>query len=89
VLQRAADDKKLTREGVLDALKQTTFVDYEGILPKAAGNFSGDPNSAAFRQSVIGRPDDREFTGIKVITDFFVGRTAQSYRLSSPCNKAG
>ncbi|MBO2451250.1 ABC transporter substrate-binding protein [Actinomadura barringtoniae] len=87
VLQRAADDKKLTREGVLDALKQTTFVDYEGILPKAAGNFSGDPNSAAFRQSVIGRPDDREFTGIKIITDFFAGRTAQTYRLGSPCNK--
>jgi ABC-type branched-subunit amino acid transport system substrate-binding protein len=88
VLQRAADDNKLTREGVLDALKQTTFVDYEGILPKAAGNFSGDPSTAAFRQSVIDRPDDREFTGLKVITDFFAGRTAQTYRLGSPCTTA-
>ncbi|KAB2339667.1 ABC transporter substrate-binding protein [Actinomadura rudentiformis] len=85
VLQKAAENKDLTRDGLLEAVKQTTIVDYEGMLPSAAGNFSGDANTSAFRQSVINRPDDAEFTGIKVISDFFSGPTARSHRFTGTC----
>ncbi|GAA2590285.1 ABC transporter substrate-binding protein [Actinomadura fulvescens] len=85
VLEKAAANKALTREGLLEALKQTTVVDYEGMLPSAAGNFSGDANTSAFRQSVINRPDEREFTGLKVISDFFSGPTARSHRFTGTC----
>ncbi|MEU5883490.1 ABC transporter substrate-binding protein [Spirillospora sp. NPDC047279] len=88
VLQKAAGNKDLTREGLLEALKQTKVVDYEGMLPSAAGDFSGDANASAFRQSVIGRPDHREFTGIKVISDFFAGPTARGHRFGGSCQSA-
>ncbi|GLZ05712.1 lipoprotein [Actinomadura sp. NBRC 104412] len=89
MLERAAANGNLTRDGVYEALSQTTTVDYEGMLPRHAGNFSGTPNAAAFRESVIARPDDREFTGSKVITDFAPGPTAKAHRLESPCYNPG
>jgi ABC-type branched-subunit amino acid transport system substrate-binding protein len=85
VLQKAAANRKLNREGVYEALGQVTTVDYEGMLPVQAGNFSGTPNSAAFRESVISRPDEHEYTGTKVVTDFYAGPTAKSHRLDTPC----
>lgn len=87
-LQRAVANKNLTREGLFQAVREITFVDYEGILPAEAGNSSGSPNDSAFRQSVIGLPDDHEFTGVKVITDFSAGPTARNYRLDAPCYTA-
>ncbi|TDB97519.1 ABC transporter substrate-binding protein [Actinomadura sp. 7K534] len=89
VLEKAAANGDLTREGVYEALRQVTTVDYEGMLPRKAGNFSGSPNAAAFRESVVGRPDEREFTGVKVITDFISGPTATGHNLASPCYAAG
>lgn len=85
VLERAAANGELTREGVYEAVGQVTTVDYEGMVPKKAGNFSASPNAAAFRESIVGRPDDREFTGAKVITDFFAGPTATAHNLDKPC----
>lgn len=85
VLARAAANQDLTREGVLAAVRQVTRINYEGILPAEAGDFSGNPNTAAFRQTVLGRPDPGEFTGIKVIKDFFSGPTATAYSFDAPC----
>jgi ABC-type branched-subunit amino acid transport system substrate-binding protein len=85
ILQKAAADKDLTRAGLLKAVKEVSTIDYEGILPTKAGNFAGSPNSTAFRQTVIGRPAPGEYTGIKVVKDFFAGPTAQAYDLKAPC----
>ncbi|MFB4317840.1 ABC transporter substrate-binding protein [Actinomadura sp. 21ATH] len=85
VLEKAAANGNLTREGVYEALGQVTRVDYEGMLPAHAGDFSGTPNSAAFRESVISRPDERQYTGTRVITDFLAGRTVKAHRLDTPC----
>jgi ABC-type branched-subunit amino acid transport system substrate-binding protein len=89
VLERAAANGDLTREGVYEALGQVTTVDYEGMLPRKAGNFSGSPNAAAFRESVVGRPDEREFTGVKMVTDFTAGPTAIGHNLNAPCHTTG
>ncbi|GAA2413243.1 hypothetical protein GCM10010191_23710 [Actinomadura vinacea] len=89
VLQKAAANRNLTREGLYEALGQITNVDYEGMLPAQAGNTSGTPNAAAFRESVIARPDERELTGVKVVTDFAAGPTTKAYRLESPCYETG
>ncbi|MEU8799584.1 ABC transporter substrate-binding protein [Spirillospora sp. NPDC048819] len=85
VLEKAAANGNMSREGVYEALGQVTTVDYEGMLPRKAGNFSGSPNAAAYRESVIARPDEREFTGSKVITDFTAGTTAIAHSLEAPC----
>ncbi|WP_019631043.1 ABC transporter substrate-binding protein [Actinomadura atramentaria] len=88
VIERAVRNGRLTRDGLYEAMKETSFVDYEGILPAAAGDFSGTANSAAFRQTVIERPDATQYTGLKVLTDYFTGQTAQRYRLDAPCTSA-
>lgn len=88
VLERAVANKELTREGLLRAVRQITHVDYEGMLPREAGNSAGTPNDSAFRQSVIGRPDDHQFTGVKVLTDFEAGPTAREHRFDAPCAAA-
>lgn len=85
VLERAAANGDMTREGVYEALGEITTVDYEGMLPSKAGNFSGSPNAAAFRASAIGRPDESVLTGVKVISDFTAGPTAIGYSLDAPC----
>jgi ABC-type branched-subunit amino acid transport system substrate-binding protein len=85
VLQKAAANKDLTRAGVFNAVKALTKIDYEGILPTRAGNFAGSPDATAFRQTVIDRPAPAEYTGVKVIKDFFTGPTARAYDLKAPC----
>jgi ABC-type branched-subunit amino acid transport system substrate-binding protein len=87
LLQKAAANKSLTRAGMLNALKGLTTIDYEGILPVGAGNFVGSPNTTAFRQTVIDRPDVGGYTGLKVVKDFFAGPTAQAYELRAPCSQ--
>ncbi|MBA9004721.1 ABC transporter substrate-binding protein [Thermomonospora cellulosilytica] len=85
VIQRAAANGELTREGLLKAMRQVTRIDYEGMLPAEAGDFSGDPDSAAFRGSLMSVPDAKELTGIRITRDFFVGPTAKGHRLTAPC----
>ena len=38
-LEKAAENKDLTRAGLLAAAKSLTSVDYEGMLPAGAGNY--------------------------------------------------
>lgn len=85
VLQRAAQDRALDRAGLIQAAKEISSVDYEGMLPTKAGNLRGTPNTVVFRESVIARPDEGEYTGLKVLTDFAAGSTADSYALTAPC----
>ncbi|MFC0042100.1 ABC transporter substrate-binding protein [Actinomadura rayongensis] len=86
VLERAAQNGRLTRQGLYTAMKETTFVDYEGMMPPAAGDFSGTPNASAFRETVFERPDPSRYTGLRVLTDYQAGATADGYRLDAPCS---
>jgi len=84
-LQKAAENKDLTRAGLLAAVRQLDEVDYEGMLPEGAGNYSGQPNDHAFRQTLIYRPDDSAPTGVSKVADFFTGPTAKDYKFEKPC----
>lgn len=84
-LTKAAENKDLTRAGLLAAVKSLTKVDYEGMLPDGAGNYSGKPNDTVFRQSEIAKPDDAAPTGVTVIEPMFTGPTAKGYDFSKPC----
>lgn len=85
VLERAVQDRALDRAGLLQAAKETTSVDYEGMLPAKAGNLHGTPNAVAFRESVMATPNEGEYTGLKDVTDFAAGPTADGYTFTSPC----
>jgi ABC-type branched-subunit amino acid transport system substrate-binding protein len=84
-LEKAVENKDLTRKGLLDAVKQLESVDYQGMLPSGAGNYAGDPNEAAFRQSLISKVDESSPTGVSTVQEFFVGKTAEEYTFEGPC----
>jgi ABC-type branched-subunit amino acid transport system substrate-binding protein len=84
-LAKAAENKDLTREGLLKALKSLDSVDYEGMLPPEAGNFTATGNDAVFRQTLISKPDDQAPTGVSVVEKLFTGPTAKDYNLTKPC----
>jgi ABC-type branched-subunit amino acid transport system substrate-binding protein len=85
-LTKAAADGDLTRAGLLKAAKSLTTVDYEGMLPSGAGNYSAGANGGVFRQSLVYDPangDGKLIVPLK--KDFFVGPTAKDYNLDKPC----
>ena len=84
-LQKAAENKDLTRAGLLAAVKSLTSVDYEGMLPEGAGNYSGSPNDDVFRQSEIYKPDEAAPSGVSELEPFFTGPTAKDYKFEKPC----
>jgi ABC-type branched-subunit amino acid transport system substrate-binding protein len=84
-LEKAAEDGDLTREGLLKAVTSLDKVDYEGMLPDEAGNYTGNPNDTAFRKSLISKVDESAPTGVTVEQDLFEGPTAQKYEFSKAC----
>jgi len=81
-LQRTAATGRLTREGLLHAASNLAKVDYEGILPAEAGNMN-EP----FRRTVFSVPDRKQYTGIRVVEDFYRGDTAKSHPFDVPCDE--
>jgi ABC-type branched-subunit amino acid transport system substrate-binding protein len=84
-LQKAADNKDLTRAGLVAAVKSLDTVDYEGMLPPEAGKFAGEPAERVFRQSLISKPDPAAPTGVTVEKNLFVGPTAEKYDFTKAC----
>jgi len=84
-LTKAVENKDLTRAGLLNAVKSLDTVDYEGMLPSSAGKYNGEPNETAFRQSVIGKPDESSVTGIMTIEKLFTGPTAKDFSFTKAC----
>ncbi|GAA0432279.1 branched-chain amino acid ABC transporter substrate-binding protein [Acrocarpospora corrugata] len=84
-LEKMVAGGDISRAGLLAAVKSLTTVDYEGMLPPEAGNYSGDPNSAVFRQTLINKVDQAAPTGVTTSKDFYTGPTAQAYTLDGPC----
>ncbi len=77
-LEKALENRDLTRAGVAAAARSLTSVDYEGMLPAGAGNYAGGAD-AQVRHTLIGNPDPESPTGISSATDFFVGPTAAAW----------
>lgn len=80
-----AGDYEKTRAGLLEAAQSLEAVDYEGMLPESAGNFSGEPDEAVFRDTVLESVDPSAPTGVKMLRDFTVGPTASEYELTGSC----
>ncbi|HLF41422.1 MAG TPA: ABC transporter substrate-binding protein [Acidimicrobiia bacterium] len=84
-LEKAVADGDITRAGLLEAASGLSSVDYEGMLPEGAGNYSGEADASVVRQSLINQPDPAAPTGVKLIKDFFVGDTAKAHKLDKAC----
>jgi ABC-type branched-subunit amino acid transport system substrate-binding protein len=86
-LQQAYAAGDLTRAGLRKVVTELKSVDYEGMLPAAAGVFSGKPTETVFRQTLVVKPDKAAPTGVSVAKDFFAGPTATGYAFNGPCQE--
>jgi len=82
LLEKAVADGELTRASLRENIDQIT-VDYEGALPRR--NYSGDADNLAFRESVIGKPDEEAPLGSSLLRDFAVGPTARDHDFTEAC----
>jgi ABC-type branched-subunit amino acid transport system substrate-binding protein len=82
VLEQAAENGDLTREGVRAAVDGLE-VDFEGALPNAT--FGGDTNENADRTATISVPDPEATTGISALEVGITGATADAYEYTAPC----
>ncbi len=88
VLEQAAANGDLTREGLVAALGEITEVDYQGMLPAGSGNLAGDPNAAAVRSTSIGTPTQEFPSGLEG-QGFYEGETAAAFEIEAPCYEGG
>jgi ABC-type branched-subunit amino acid transport system substrate-binding protein len=84
-LEAAIDAGDVTRAGLQKAVDGLDSVDFQGMYPSGTGNYAGEPNQAAVRQSLINKPDPAAPTGVSLVKDFFVGDTAKDYNFTKPC----
>jgi ABC-type branched-subunit amino acid transport system substrate-binding protein len=84
-LTKAAQNKDLTRAGVLAAAKSLTSVDYEGMLPQGSGNYAGGPDGGQVRLSTVSKPDPNQPTGVATVQELKAGPTASAFKLEKPC----
>jgi len=82
ILEAAAANGDLTRQGVLDAIEGTE-VDFEGSLPSVT--LGGDPNDSADRSVTINKVDAEAPLGISAVETGYVGPTAEAFDYSAPC----
>jgi len=84
-LEKAAENKDLTREGLLNAVKSLSEVDYEGMLPEGSGNYAGGADGGLVRVTAIYKPDDAGATKVSQVKELFTGETAKAFKLEKPC----
>lgn len=85
VLERAAADGALTREGLSRAAERIEAVDFEGILPPEAGRQQGPPAARAFRAAAVLGVDPAAPTTLETVDTLSIGATADAAELDRPC----
>lgn len=88
-LEQAVENGDLTRAGLVAAVGELTSVDYQGMLPDEAGNYTGSPDEQLFRQSLIAEPVRDSVEGTVIISDFYEGPTVQDFTFEEACYEAG
>ncbi|GAB3250618.1 hypothetical protein GCM10027425_08110 [Alteromonas gracilis] len=78
-------DYETSRAGLLDAIGNLETVDFEGMLPEAAGNRAGDVQETLFRETVLSKVDPSAPAGVSITEDFKAGPTASEYEFEGAC----
>ena len=84
-LEAAYESGDLTRAGVATAAAGLDAVDYEGMLPAEAGDFTGDAANQSFRGTWVAAPDTEAATGVSTAVENYMGATAAEFSFAEPC----
>ena len=94
ILMKAADNKDLTRAGVVKAAFELEKVDFKGLAPPQS--WKGNPNDYIVRESYMFKPTLAQFkdgpigvgnTGSKLLKGPFASEMAKTYDYKGPCFK--
>lgn len=94
ILRKAADNKDLTRAGVVKAAFELDKVDFKGLAPPQS--WKGNPNDYIVRESYMFKPTLAQFkegaigvgnTGNKLLKGPFASEMAKTYDYKGPCYK--
>lgn len=78
-------DYETSRAGLIEAIGNLETVDFEGMLPEAAGNRAGDVQETLFRETVLSKVDPEAPAGVSITEDFKAGPTASEYEFDGAC----
>lgn len=84
-LEAAYEAGDLTRAGVAAAAAELDAVDYEGMLPAEAGDFTGDAANQSFRGTWVAAVDAEAPTGVSTAAENYQGATAAGFGFEQPC----
>lgn len=76
-LEAAANNGDMTRQGMLDAVQSLETVDYEGMIPDEAGDFSGEPSDQYARSTYISEPSETDVT--LLTEEAYTGPTVENF----------
>lgn len=94
ILRKAAENKDLTREGVVKAAFELDKVDFKGLAPPQS--WKGNPNDYIVRESYMFKPTLAEYkkgpigtgsTGNKLLKGPFASELTRTYDYQAPCYK--
>jgi ABC-type branched-subunit amino acid transport system substrate-binding protein len=85
ILEKAIEDDKLDREGMVDVANSLTGIESEGTLPEGTANWAGDANEDAVRVTQLNSVDPKASSKISVAVEPFTGKTAEGYEFTEPC----
>ncbi|MFN3601428.1 MAG: ABC transporter substrate-binding protein [Dietzia sp.] len=85
LLQEAVDNDELTRSGLYESVDSLTGVDTGGMFAEGAGNYEGEVNEIASRESIINRIDADSPTGLVLEEEWYVGPTASEFEFTEAC----
>lgn len=94
ILRKAAENKDLTRAGVVKAAFELDKVDFKGLAP--AQTWKGNPNDYIVRESYMFKPTLADYkkgpigvgsTGNKLLKGPFASEVSKTYDYKGPCYK--
>lgn len=84
-LEAAAKSGVLTRAGLVRAVRDLRAVDYEGMLPTGAGDFTSGRGAGGNQSLILSPATGTGVADVPVVRDFFAGPTLARFNPDRPC----
>lgn len=85
LLEEAVENDELNRSGIYESVPSLTGLDSDGMFTDGAGNYSGEVNEYAVRETLFNRIEPGSPTGLVLEEEWYVGPTAADYEFTEAC----
>lgn len=85
MLEEAAANDELSRAGIYGMIDTLTGLETDGMFAEGSGDYSGDVNDNAARQTTFNRVDPDTATGLVMEEEWYTGPTTADYEFTEAC----